>query len=191
MDPVTLRTDRLVLSVPLPADTEDVIAYANDPDVVAFIAMPEPYGHAEAHQWLTAVVQEGWATDTRYEFGIRRTGDPRLLGTVGLFGIDGGGAEIGYATHPDARGQGLVTEAADRVLQWAFAPAPQGLGLVRVQWRAKAENAGSIAVARRLGMRYEGRRRSAVLHHGVRHDELLAAVLVDDDRSAGTVWPAS
>lgn len=191
MDPVTLRTDRLVLSVPVLADTEDVIAYATDPDVVAFIAMPEPYGHAEAHQWLTAVVQDGWAEGTRTEFGIRRQGDPRLLGTVGLFGIAGGSAEIGYATHPDARGQGLVTEAADRVLRWAFAPAPQGLGLVRVQWRAMAENTGSIAVARRLGMRFEGRRRSAVLHHGERHDELLAAVLVDDDRSASPDWPSA
>ncbi|AOX66573.1 hypothetical protein BJK06_13165 [Curtobacterium sp. BH-2-1-1] len=191
MDPVTLRTERLVLSVPELTDADDVVAYATDPDVVAFIPMPEPYGHAEARHWLTAVVQDGWASDTRYEFALRRADDPRLLGTVGLFGFAGGGAEIGYATHPDARGHGFVTEAADRVLQWAFAPAPDGLGLARVQWRAMAENRASIAVAQRLGMRYEGRQRSAVLQHGRRHDQLLAAVLRDDDRSVRPVWPTS
>lgn len=189
MDPVTLRTDRLVLSVPESADADDVVAYANDPDVIASTPVPVPYGHAEAHHWLTAVVRPGWTAGTRYEFGIRRADDLRLLGTIGLFGFLDGAAEIGYAVHPDGRGQGFVTEAARAVLDWAFAPTPQGLGFVRVQWRAIATNTASTAVAQRLGLRYEGRLRSGVFHRGQRHDQLIAAVLRDDDRSAPTVWP--
>lgn len=184
-----LRTDRLVLSPPTATDAEDVVAYANDPDVIAFTPVPVPYGHAEARHWTEEVVAAGWRDDTRYEFGIRRAADLRLLGTVGLFGIADGAAEIGYALHPDGRGHGYVTEAADRVLTWAFAEAPAGLGLVRVQWRAIATNAASAATARRVGMRFEGRARSAVLHRGARHDQLLAAVLRDDDRSTPQVWP--
>ncbi|ROR30210.1 RimJ/RimL family protein N-acetyltransferase [Curtobacterium sp. JUb34] len=191
MDPVTLRTDRLVLSVPLPADTEDVIAYANDPDVVAYTPVPVPYGHAEAHHWITDVVRAGWSTDSRYEFGIRRADDLRLLGTIGLFGFVDGAAEVGYAVHPDGRGHGFVTEAAAAVLAWAFASSPDGLGLVRVQWRAIATNAPSAAIAQRLGLRYEGRLRSGVFHRGRRHDQLIAAALRDDDRSTPTDWPAS
>ncbi|MEG8035621.1 MULTISPECIES: GNAT family protein [unclassified Curtobacterium] len=191
MDPVTLRTDRLVLSVPVPADAEDVIAYANDPDVVAYTPVPVPYGHAEAHHWITDVVRAGWSTDSRYEFGIRRADDLRLLGTIGLFGFVDGAAEVGYAVHPDGRGHGFVTEAAAAVLAWAFAPSPDGLALVRVQWRAIAANAPSAAIAQRLGLRYEGRLRSGVFHRGRRHDQLIAAALHDDDRSTPTVWPAS
>ncbi|WP_420368412.1 GNAT family N-acetyltransferase [Curtobacterium sp. L1-20] len=191
MDPVTLRTDRLVLSVPEPADAADVVAYANDPDVIASTPVPVPYGRAEARQWITEVVRTGWATDTRYDFGIRRTDDRRLLGTVGLFGFDHGAAEIGYAVHPDGRGHGFTTEAARAVLDWAFAPGPRGLDLVRVQWRAIATNTASAAVAQRLGIRFEGRLRSGVHHRGRRHDQLLAAVLRDDDRSAPTVWPVA
>ena len=191
MDPVTLRTDRLVLSVPVPADADDVVAYANDPDVIAYTPVPVPYGHAEARHWITEVVRTGWANDTRYEFGIRRADDPRLLGTVGLFGFVDGAAEIGYAVHPDGRGHGFVTEAARAVLDWAFAPAPQGLGFVRVQWRAIATNTPSVAIAERLGLRYEGRLRSGVSHRGARHDQLIAAVLRDDDRSTPTVWPTA
>ncbi|MDT0211085.1 GNAT family protein [Curtobacterium sp. BRD11] len=188
MLPVTLRTDRLVLSAPGPADAEAVIAYANDPDVIAFTPVPVPYGHAEARQWLD-LVEVGWRDDTRYDFGIRRAEDPRLLGTVGVFGFVDGAGEIGWALHPDGRGQSLMAEAADRVLAWAFAAPPDGLGLVRVQWRALGTNAASSATARRIGMRFEGRSRSAVVHRGARHDQLLAAVLRDDDRTVPQVWP--
>ena len=191
MDPVTLRTERLVLSVPEPSDAEDVVAYANDPDVIAYTPVPVPYGHAEARQWITEVVRTGWAADTRYDFGIRRADDLRLLGTIGVFGFVDGAAEIGYAMHPDGRGHGFVTEAAAAVLEWAFAPEPDGLGLVRVQWRAIATNTSSVAIARRLGLRYEGRLRSGVFHRGQRHDQLIAAALRDDDRSTPTVWPTS
>lgn len=191
MDPVTLRTDRLVLSIPEPSDADDVVAYANDPDVIANTPVPVPYGHAEARHWITEVVRTGWAVDTRYEFGVRRADDLRLLGTVGLFGFVDGAAEIGYALHPDGRGHGFMAEAAARVLDWAFAPAPQGLGFVRVRWRALATNTASAAIAQRLGLRYEGRTRSSVLHRGARHDQLLAAALRDDDRSTPTTWPTS
>jgi len=190
MDPVTLRTDRLLLSVPEPADADDVVAYANDPDVIAYTPVPVPYGHAEARHWITEVVGTGWHADTRYEFGIRRAEDHRLLGTIGLFGFVDGAAEIGYAMHPDGRGHGFVTEAARAVLDWAFAAPPQGLGLVRVQWRAIATNTPSAAIAQRVGLRYEGRMRSGVSHRGQRHDQLLAAALREDDRTSPTVWPA-
>ena len=191
MQPVTLRTKRLVLSAPELGDADDVVAYANDPDVIAYTPVPVPYGHAEARYWITDVVAAGWAADSRYEFGIRRADDLQLLGTVGLFAFADGAAEIGYAMHPDGRGSGIMTEAAERVLHWAFAGAPEGLGLLRVQWRAIATNTASAAVAQRLGLRFEGRTRSSVLHRGSRHDQLLAAALHDDDRSAPTVWPAS
>ncbi|MGN8051191.1 GNAT family N-acetyltransferase [Curtobacterium sp. 22159] len=189
MDPVTLRTDRLVLSVPTASDVDAIVAYANDPDVIAFTPVPVPYGREEALHWVSELVRPGWAEDTRYEFGVRLADDPRLLGTVGLFGFVDGAAEIGYAMHPDGRGRGYLTEAASAVLEWAFAPTPRGLGLVRVQWRAIATNEPSAAVARRLGLRFEGRLRSGVLHRGRRHDQLLAAALRDDDRSVATVWP--
>ncbi len=190
MDPVTLRTDRLVLSRPEPSDVEDVIAYATDPDVVAFTPVPVPYGRAEALAFL-ARCDAGWAEGTRLAWAIRRAEDPRLLGTVELFGIADDAAEVGYASHPDARGHGYVTEAVARVVDWALAEAPHGLGLVRVQWRAIATNHASAAVARRVGMSYEGRRRSGSLHRGRRHDEALAAVLSGDDRSAPRGWPVA
>lgn len=190
MDPVTFRTDRLVLSPPEQSDADAVIAYATDPDVIAYTPVPVPYGHAEFAEWLERC-RTGWVEGSRLAWAMRRAEDPRLLGTVELFGIADGSAEVGYAVHPDGRGHGFTTEAVSRIVDWAFAEPPHGLGLVRVQWRAIATNRPSAAIARRVGMSFEGLRRSASVHRGRRHDEALAAVLRDDDRSAPQGWHAA
>lgn len=191
MEPVTLRSDRLVLSVHTESDVPDIVAYATDPDVIAGTPVPVPYGEPEAVAYLQHV-RAGWQSGERFEFAIRRATDPvRMLGSITLFGIWDGSAEVGYAVHPSGRGSGLVTEAVSTVLDWAFAPAPDGLDLVRVQWRALATNTASARLAQRIGFHYEGRRRSAVLHRGVRHDELTAALLRDDPRGQPVGWPSS
>lgn len=189
MEPVTLRTSRLTLSVHDERDLDDVVAYANDPDVIAGTPVPVPYGRAQAEEFLRDQVRHGWATGERLEFAVRpHDSTRRLVGTISVFGFTDGGAEVGYAVHPDGRGRGYVTEAVGAVLDWGFTAAPDGLGLERVQWRALAFNTASAAVAQRLGFVFEGRRRSAVVHRGVRQDELTAAILRTDPRGVPTVW---
>jgi RimJ/RimL family protein N-acetyltransferase len=189
MEPVVLRTPRLVLSAHDERDLDDVIAYANDPDVVAGTPVPVPYGRDQAEAFLQDQVRRGWESGERLEFAVRpAAASRRLIGTISLFGFRDGTAEIGYAVHPDGRGRGYVTEAVGAVLDWAFAPDPDGLGLERVQWRALAFNHASAAVAQRLGFAFEGRRRSAAVHRGIRHDELTAAILRTDPRGVPTTW---
>ncbi|MBE7161337.1 MAG: GNAT family N-acetyltransferase [Williamsia herbipolensis] len=92
-------TQRLELSVPTERDVEDIVAYANDPDVIAYTPVPVPYGRREALEWIV----EGWDAWRRGErlgFAIRLRDDPRLLGTVVLFGFRDRAAELGYAMHP-------------------------------------------------------------------------------------------
>jgi len=59
---------------------------------------------------------------------------------------------VGYWVHPDARGNGVATEAVRLVLDYAFGP----LGLHRVALRAAIPNAGSRRVAVKAGMRQVG-----------------------------------
>jgi RimJ/RimL family protein N-acetyltransferase len=62
-----------------------------------------------------------------------------------------GDVEIGWHQHPDAWGNGYVTEAAARILGHAF-----DAGLPRVLAVVYAENTASQAVARRIGMEHRG-----------------------------------
>ncbi|GII57779.1 N-acetyltransferase [Planotetraspora thailandica] len=60
--------------------------------------------------------------------------------------------EIGWALHPDVRGQGYATEAAQAVLSDAFSR-----GLAKVVAVTDPGNHASQAVCRRLGMTHLGR----------------------------------
>ena len=63
-----------------------------------------------------------------------------------------GEVEIGWHLHPDSWGNGYATEAAKAVLEYGFE-----LGLPEILAIAKPDNAPSIAVMRRIGMRHSGR----------------------------------
>jgi RimJ/RimL family protein N-acetyltransferase len=188
MEPVVLRTARLVLSAPTIDDLDQIIEYCQDDDTIANTPVPVPYGRTDALAYIRVRSAEGWSTGGRLEFLIRPAGDEtHVLGSVSLFGVQDCSAEVGYILTRSARGHGYMTEAVAEVIRWAFAPVPEGLGLVRIRWRALAENTRSAAVAQRLGFTLEGRTRSSVLHRARRHDELLAGLLVDDPGSP-TTW---
>ncbi|MFG0286332.1 MAG: GNAT family N-acetyltransferase [Phycisphaerales bacterium JB039] len=62
----------------------------------------------------------------------------------------------GWRISADCLGRGLCTEAMAKMLDIAFAPEPEGLGLHRVQANIIPENIASLRVAEKLGMRREG-----------------------------------
>lgn len=85
------------------------------------------------------------------------------LATITLFNLqslDHKSAEVGYRTHPDARGRGVLTSALRAVLAHAFAPeADGGLGLERISLNAGDGNLASQGVARSCGFTETGRDR--------------------------------
>ena len=80
--------------------------------------------------------------------------DDRLLGAVGIYRL-GQEPELGYWTHPDARGRGLTTRAAALAVEHAFT----ALALPRLAAYASVPNAPSQAVLTRVGFRPTGVRR--------------------------------
>lgn len=85
------------------------------------------------------------------------------LGSVKLFGLDGldyKSAEVGYSTHPDARGAGVMRTALELAVTHAFAPESQGgLGLQRISLGAAEGNVASHRLARSCGFTETGRDR--------------------------------
>lgn len=85
------------------------------------------------------------------------------LASISLFdltGLDYKSAEVGYRTHPDARGRGVLTRSLRRVLTYAFQPEDDGgLGLERIHLGAGDGNLASQGVARSLGFTETGRDR--------------------------------
>ena len=74
-----------------------------------------------------------------------------MAGTIHLKGPPGvaGSVDLGWEVEPADRRQGLATEAAHAVLRWVLTQ-PR---VRRVTARIQDDNAASIRVAERLGMR--------------------------------------
>lgn len=183
MEPVILRTPRLVLSTPRAADVDAIHLACQDADIQRYTTLPSPYlrEHAESFVSHAAVL---WGEGTAATWAIRL--EDGLVGVIGLSGIGGGNAALGYWMSRSHRRRGLLTEAAREVIDWAFAP--EELGTARIEWRAMAGNLASARAARTLGFQYEGTLRRALPNSLGRKDGWLAALLSSDERTAHP-WP--
>jgi len=116
------------------------------------------------------------ANDTRHMYGIWMDG--RLVGGAlfPVFDAKNGMCELGVWLVPEAQGRGLITRAARYLVDWAI----RVRGMSRVAWHTDPRNARSKAVARRLGMTFEGVRRSSHVVAGVRQDAEVWSVLADE-----------
>ena len=184
MEPVVLRTLRLELSVLTEGDAEALFAAGPDPAVQRYTSVPTPFTRADADD-LIAATRAGWQTGDRLSWAVREQGV--LVGIVGLYRVDGkGSGEFGYWLAAPARGRGLLTEAARTALDWGFSA--DGAALARIEWHAVVGNTASARVAERLGFRFEGVRRAALIGSDGREDGWSAALLATDDRTQQT-WP--
>jgi len=183
MRPVTLRTERLELSVPTTADIEAITAAAQDPEVPRWTTLPSPYERRHAEEFVEKAAS-WWENESELTWGIRREG--HWIGMIGLHRVEKqGAAEIGFWMDAASRGHGYLTEAAAAVVDFGFA---EPLSLGRIQWRAIVGNSASARVAQKLGFRYEGLLRQGLSDPRGRHDGWIAALLPTDDRMPGP-WP--
>ncbi|MFS0712706.1 GNAT family N-acetyltransferase [Microbacterium sp. 2P01SA-2] len=183
MEPVTLRTARLELSIPTLEDVDAITAAAQDPEVPRWTTLPSPYTREHAEEFI-AKAAAWWDEQSELTWGIRRDGE--WIGMIGLHRVAAGGAaEIGFWMSAAARGHGYLSEAARAVIDFGFG---EPLALARIEWRAIAGNVASARTARRLGFRYEGMLRQGLSDLRGRHDGWIAGILPTDDR-APQPWP--
>lgn len=195
--PAVLRSDRLALRAPDEHDIDTIAALCQDPDVQRWTTVPSPYTRDDAVGFVRNVVAAGWTHGTTCTWSIRLDGagvdeadgadgpEGSLVGMIGLDGIRDAGAELGYWLSPDARGNGMMSEAVRLVLDFGFGV----LGLRRIAWHAFTGNLPSASVARRAGFRFEGMARLEGVQRGTRHDSWQAGLLADDPRTPTDGWP--
>lgn len=138
-------------------------------DLVLMIEKPE---HARAYLHSEAKYNEG---GQRCNYFLAFQG--KLAGSVGLVSIDrrNHSAEMGYWLARKYEGQGLMTKACRRLLDYAFEERPKPLN--RIAIRTFTDNQASLALARRLGFQYEGRLHEVIHQHGQYFDAELFAML--------------
>jgi [ribosomal protein S5]-alanine N-acetyltransferase len=147
-----IETVRLRLRELTDEDHAALYEMYQDPRMNRFIGGPPPrreeYWRRVRETWPAYYARNGfglWAT-------VRRE-DGRLLGRCGLLAQEVDGerhVEVGYALAPEFWGRGYATEAATASRDWAF----RTLDVPHVISLIAPDNAASIAVAERNGMRF-------------------------------------
>lgn len=140
-----LKTERLVLRPFEETDAEGLHAYLGDEEVVRY----EPYGAMTMEECRLEAARR--ASDEA--FWAVCLADGTLIGNLYLSGADEFGTrEIGYVFARACWHKGYSTEAARRLMAYAF----ERLATRRIIALCDTRNAASFALMERLGMRREG-----------------------------------
>ncbi|MBL8653558.1 MAG: GNAT family N-acetyltransferase [Alphaproteobacteria bacterium] len=160
MNPLDLRleTPRLVLRVPNDADAEALAAWLTEWEIARWTAnIPHPYGIENARSWI-ADVRASIEAARALSFVIERRDAagaiaPGVIGGVGV-ALDGPGKEgdLGWWIAIPHQGNGYAFEAAARLVEFCWS-----MEMTRLTAGALPDNAPSLAVARKLGMRPNGK----------------------------------
>lgn len=147
-----LQTNRLQLRWLTLDDGELMLAIWNDP---AFVRNVGDRGIRTAEQAAQALSEGPLQLYQDYGFGpyrlaLRDTGE--AIGICGLFKRETlDDPDVGFALLPEFCGKGYASEAAAAVVEHA----KHGLGLPRLTAIVSPENAASIGLIEKLGLRFE------------------------------------
>lgn len=146
---IRIETERLILRPPVAGDFEGWAEFAADPEVMRFLGGVLPRSTA----WRGFIAMAGaWQIQGFAMFSVIEKSSGRWIGRIGPWVPEGWpGTEVGWGLLREAWGRGYALEAAIATIDWSFAQ----LGWDEVIHTISPENAGSKALARRLGSRYQ------------------------------------
>lgn len=146
-----IETERLLLDSFRPTEAALVSRLGGDPAVARYAArLPSPYPEDVARRWITATLND-FTSGLSFVFALRRRENGALVGAAGLQ-PEGGVAEVGYWLGQRYWHKGYATEAVRRLVAFAF----ETLGVTHVRAKVHVDNAPSMRVLERAGMRLEG-----------------------------------
>lgn len=150
---IILETNRLLLRHFVMSDLDDLFTFYSDPDVVKYIP-DAPRTHEETKEELE------WFRNGHPKFpelGLWATIEKQTGQFIGRCGLlpwtidEQQEVEVAFAFAKAYWGQGLATEAAQAIAQYAF----EHLHLSRLICVIDHDNQGSIRVATKMGMTFE------------------------------------
>lgn len=168
----TLETKRLIMRMWSKKDARDLYEYARSPNVGP-IAGWKPHGSVAESKYIISSVflqKMAWAIVDRET--------NRVIGSIGFIadvfrpGINS--RELGYSLAEEYWGRGLMTEAVQRVIKYAF----EDLALDVLSITTRQDNPKSRRVIEKCGFSYEGKHRYAYkIYDGTIYDILCYSML--------------
>ena len=174
--PVRLTTERLLLRLFTMDDVGDVLEYSKDPEWARYQKNipPHPFSRKDASA-LVAMFSAPSNWESHQTFAIVFGG--KVIGEITLNqrveDRNNKRSELVYSLSRQHWGKGLMTEAGQAVVNWAF----QTYSFNRMFTTCDPRNVGSCRVLEKLGMSREGLLRNHVIWQGEVRDVMYYGIL--------------
>jgi ribosomal-protein-alanine N-acetyltransferase len=180
-----LHSEHLLLRPFELRDTQAVYTLCSDIEVArTTLIIPHPYPLEAAESLVISNIAAAH-NGTRYAFAVENLNDACLYGSVSLI-IDKqhSRAELTYWVGRAFWGNGIATEAAQRIIQFGF----ELLKLHRIWAAAMTKNHASIRVMTHANMQYEGTFREHILKWNHYEDIALYGILKQEYETSLQKW---
>jgi ribosomal-protein-alanine N-acetyltransferase len=146
------ETRRLVLRRIEPGDCADMHEYSADSDVTEYLTW-KPHADMKETRDYICDVQKRYANGRFFDWGLMYKADGRFVGTCGYttINLNKNICEVGYVLSKRYWGMGLVPEALECIMDFAFSY----FGFDKIEARFFEGNARSKKVMLKMGMTYE------------------------------------
>lgn len=175
-----LETDRLLLRGWERKDAHALYEYAKNPNVGPAAGW-KPH---ESVRESRTIIDQLFRTNTTWAIVHKATG--RIIGSIGLepdkLRTNIRSRELGYSLSEDYWGEGIMTEAAQRIISYAF----DEMSLIILMIRTSTTNRRSQRVIEKCGFKYEGTLRQAYkIYDGTLRDTMVFSMTREEYESGG------
>lgn len=141
-----LKTERLILRQVSVQDEQEIFLLRSDIEINKYLDRPISRTIDDAKNFIDKVVK----SNALY-WGITLREKDILVGTICLFGFSGKNqeCEIGYELLPGFHGQGIMKEAAEKVIDYAF----NTINVKKIEACLHKKNLASTRLLERLAFR--------------------------------------
>lgn len=166
-----IRTERLLMRSLQEADVEQVFYFRSSPHFFPYSLRPPMTSMEEAHAWMKKV-HDSFLANEGILWALALPDNPGfMIGNIGIWKIipENHRGVLGYALDPAFRKQGYMHEAMKEVLHYGF----NQIGLNTLMAEASPENAASVSVLEKAGLRREGLLREDTFANGRFYDTVV------------------
>lgn len=171
----TLETERLLLRQVNTKDADDILALRSNKEVMKYIPRPFLKNKEEAFE-LIAMFDDKIENNIGINWGITFLDAPeKLLGIIGHYRIkpEHYRAEVGYMLFPEYSGEGIVSEALKKVVEYGF----KEMKLHSIEAVLDPKNSGSEKVLLKSGFVKEAHLLENEYYEGRFLDTLIYSIL--------------
>jgi ribosomal-protein-alanine N-acetyltransferase len=172
-----LRTERLILRKSDQSDAQDLMEFFSDPDVLKYYNL-EPIKTIEEIKGLIKDTEQSFRDCKAIRWGIYWREADKLIGTCGFHNIDEESSklEVGFELSQSFWGKGIMKEAVEQILQFAF----EQIEVNRVEALVEPGNIASQKLLEKMYFTREGLLREYKFNKGRFRDLVISALLKSD-----------